>query len=190
MKPRRIGLFGGTFDPVHMGHLILAERAADELKLDRVLFVPARVSPFKTGSIPADGAVRLLMLRAAVRGNRRFAVSDLELRRPGPSYTIDTIERLPAGDRLFLLVGADALAGLPRWRRPRDLAGRVTFAVFRRPGQARRRSPSYARAVEVRSPLLEISSTEIRARIRRGASVRYLVPDAVERILRRRGLYR
>ncbi len=192
-RGRRLGLFGGSFDPVHWGHLVLAERAAEDLGLDRILFVPARVNPHKTGTPPAPPSARLAMLRAAVRGNPRFAVSGVELERRGPSYTIDTVDKLNpgAGGTLYLLLGSDAFAGLSGWKRPGELGERVVFGVFGRPGAPDGAPPREAkRVVRLHSPRIEISSTEIRRRVREGRSIRYLVPDSVAAIIRKRNLYK
>jgi nicotinate-nucleotide adenylyltransferase len=205
----RIVLFGGTFDPVHTGHLAMAEAAREALRADRVVFVPCRVSPFKRGAQAAPARDRLAMVRLAVRGNPRFGVSDIELRRPGPSYTFDTVERLrrsmpSKGERIewFLLLGADALAGLPRWREARRLVTRARVAAVGRAGWpkaallralARAFGPRVARGIERRwidAPRLDIAAQDLRRRVRAGRSVRHLVPDAVERYMRRRGLYR
>lgn len=192
MGSKRIGLFGGSFDPVHLGHLILAETAAEQLRLERLYFIPAAVSPLKTRSPLASGRDRLAMIRAAIRGHRVFDALDLEIRRKGPSYTIDTVAALSEGTsaKIFFLIGADALSDLARWHRAKELARRVTFAVFRRPGATGTRPPDWVRGrVEVKGPLIGISSTEIRERIRRGRSIRYLVPDAAMVVLAKRRLY-
>lgn len=193
MKRKRIGLFGGSFDPIHLGHLILAEIAAEQLKLDHVYFIPNAVSPLKTRAPLASGRDRLAMIRAAVRNHPKFKVLDVEIRRPPPSYTFDTVAALSGGAsaKMFFLIGADALSDLARWHRARELARRVTFAVFRRPGSAGVRPPAWVRRrVEVDGPLIDISSTAIRERVRRGKPIRYFVPDPVAALVGRKGLYR
>jgi nicotinate-nucleotide adenylyltransferase len=192
MAQKRIGLLGGSFDPIHFGHLILAQQAAEQLDLDKVWFVPASISPLKGRSPIASSKDRLAMIRAAIRGNPQFGVLDVEIRRPGPSFTIDTVESLSGGasDKLFFLIGADALLDLARWKRAEELARRVTFAAFRRPGSRGIRAPRWVRWVEVTGPLIDISSTDIRNRARLGRPVRYFTPDAVAAIVKRRGLYR
>lgn len=193
MKRQRIGLFGGSFDPIHHGHLILAQAAVDQLKLDRLYFVPNAVSPLKTRAPFASGSNRLAMIRAAVRNHPKFKVLDVEIRRPPPSYTFDTVAALSgdASGKMFFLIGADALSDLARWHRARELARRVTFAVFRRPGSAGVRPPAWVRRwVEVDGPLIDISSTAIRERVRRGKPIRYFVPDPVATLVGRKGLYR
>jgi len=189
----RYGLFGGSFNPIHVGHLILAERAAEELRLDKVLFVPNAVSPLKSAETYVSGRDRLAMVRAAIRGNRRFQALDDEIRRGGTSYTFDTVRALSdrTSAKLYFLIGTDAVADLDRWHRVRELARLVTFALFRRPGSLGAQPPPWTGGwVEVAAPLVEISSTEIRDRIRSGKSVRYLVSEGVAAILRKRRLYR
>ena len=189
---RRIGLFGGSFDPIHVGHLRMAKRAVEQLQLDKLYFIPNAVSPLKSAPPAASGRDRLAMIRAAIRGRPRFGVLDIEIRRKGASYTIDTVSALSGGpsDKMFFLIGADAFSDLARWRRARELARRVTFAVFRRPGSPGIRPPDWIRKwVEVRGPLNDVSSTEIRERIRQRKSIRRLVPDAAATLLRKRRLY-
>ncbi|MBI4566299.1 MAG: nicotinate (nicotinamide) nucleotide adenylyltransferase [Planctomycetes bacterium] len=189
---RRLGLFGGTFDPIHVGHLIIAESAAEALRLDRVLLIPAASNPLKRGkSAPAGD--RWSMVRAAIRGNPRLEACDLEIRRDGPSFMIDTVHRLEGLTfaKLFLIVGSDAVREIRRWRRARELVRRVTLAVVGRPGTERTAPPAFVpNWVRVPAPAMEISATEIRARVRRGRSIRYLVPEAVAAIIRKKQLYR
>jgi nicotinate-nucleotide adenylyltransferase len=192
----RLGVFGGTFDPPHLGHMALAEWAREELSLDRVLFVPAGAPPHKRGRrTPAAG--RVAMVRAAVRGNPAFGVSTLETRRAGPSYTVDTLRALAArhpGAELWLLVGGDMYASMHTWREIGAIARLARVAVALRPGAARPAPAAWARGgLGVRglaNPGLEISSSEVRSRARAGRSVRYLVPDAVARHIEAHGLYR
>jgi nicotinate-nucleotide adenylyltransferase len=192
MARQRVGLFGGSFDPIHLGHLVMAERAAEQLKLDRLYFIPNAASPLKSRPPAAPGRDRLAMVRAAIRAHPKFAVLDLELRRPPPSYAFDTVAAVggSTSGKLYFLIGTDALSDLGRWHRARELARRVTFAVVRRPGSPRIRPPAWAgRWVEVAAPAIDISSTDIRDRIRRRRSVRFLVPDGVRAIIRKRNLY-
>lgn len=186
-----VGVFGGSFDPVHLGHLIVAEAAADALALAQVRFVPARAQPFKAGRHAASPEARLAMLHLGLEGNPRFAADDCELRRAAPSYTVDTLRTLHdarPGDRLFLLVGADAAADLPHWRDPERIAELATVVVLTRPGEARPGHRFVTRRLDV--PAIDISATAVRARCRRGDSIRYLVPEAVRRYIADRGLYR
>lgn len=182
---RRIGVFGGTFDPVHVGHLAIALAALETVPLERVLFVPARHSPLKDAPV-ASAADRLAMLVAATRDEPRFVVSPLELEREGPSYTVDTLEALKGEGELFLILGSDALADLDRWRSPDRIRALATILVARRPQAPE--SGAHARTFD--APSLEISSHELRARAARGHSLRYLVPDEVWRHIERTGLYR
>jgi len=188
----RIGLFGGTFDPIHVGHLALAERAVEQLDLKTLYFVPNAISPLKTRAPRASGRDRLAMIRAAIKGNPRFKALDLEIRRRGPSFTIDTVAALSrrTSAKLYFLIGADALSDLARWHRAKELARRVTFAVFRRPGSPGIRPPAWVRSwVEVNGPLIDISSSDLRDRLLRGLSIRYLVPEGAAAVLKRRRLY-
>jgi nicotinate-nucleotide adenylyltransferase len=184
----RVGVFGGTFDPVHVGHLAIALAALESVPLDRVLFVPVRRSPLKDRDPIAGVADRLAMLEAAISGEPRFALSRVELERDGVSYTVDTLEALqPEGD-LFLILGGDALADLARWRRPDRIRELATLLVAARPGAPEPDPVHRARAFD--APQLDVSSRELRARAARGLSLRYLVPDAVWEHIRKRGLYK
>lgn len=187
----RIGIFGGTFDPPHLGHLIVAGDAHAALGLDRLLFIPSAIPPHKHATIRTPAELRLAMVRAATRGDSRFRVDDSELRRSGPSYTVDTLralrERLPRGE-MFLLVGADNLRDLPTWREPDRIVRLARLAVLSRGGDEGADSPFPFVAVPVTR--VDISATEIRRRVAAGRSIRYLVPDAARAIVEREGLYR
>lgn len=184
---RRVGVFGGTFDPVHVGHLAIALAAIEAVPLEEVVFVPARRSPLKDSAPVASEADRHTMLLRAVAGEPRFTVSRLELERDPPSYTLDTLEALRPRGELFLILGSDALADLPRWRSPERIRALATILVARRPG-APEPDGSLARAFD--APALDISSRELRARAARGRSLRYLVPDGVWQHIEHHGLYR
>ncbi len=192
-RPRvaRLGVFGGTFDPPHLGHLALAEWACDALGLTRVLFVPAARPPHKPAGALSASRHRVAMVRLAVRGNPRFAVSTLELEREGPSYTVDTLRALRAAHpraRLYLIVGADTLADIPHWHEADRVRRLATLAVAGRPGA---RAAGRGRGVvALDNPPLDIASRAVRARARRGQSVRYMVPDAVARYIAAHRLYR
>lgn len=196
----RVAVFGGSFNPIHVGHLIVAEEAAERLGLDRVIFVPAGQPPHKGAQGMAPAAARLEMVRRAIAGNPRFAASDVEVRRPGKSYTVETLEELrkglPEGTELFLVIGEDAAADLPGWREPRRILELARVVVASREGAARgavarlRRMMPGRRAPEVVPVRVEVSATDLRARIAAGRPVRYLVPDAARRVIARRGLYR
>lgn len=184
----RVGVFGGSFDPVHVGHLAIALAAVQSVPLDRVLFVPARRSPLKDRDPIAGVADRVAMLEAAISGENRFALSRVELERDGVSYTVDTLEALRSEGDLFLILGSDALAELSRWRRPDRIRELATLLVAARPGAPEPDPVHRARAFD--APRLDISSRELRARAARGMSLRYLVPDAVWEHITKRGLYR
>ena len=181
-----IGIYGGTFDPIHHAHLILAREAREQLQLAEVVFVPAARSPHKLDAPPTPAAVRLEMLRAALAGEPFFSIDERELRRAAPSYTIDTIEELTRANpkrKLFYLIGSDNLPRLETWHRIDDLRQLAEFVVLDRSGNAA--VSSYR---TIRRPI-DISATEIRKRVAEGRSIRYLVPPAVEEIIHRHHLY-
>lgn len=189
----RIGLYGGSFDPVHWGHLLVAHAALEELELDRLLFLPAAQSPFKPGSSPAAGSVRSRMLRVASAGEARFTVDETELRRGGVSYTIETVTAFSAtypAAELFWLIGADHVPTLPKWREADRLAGLVTFVVIPRPGQPDSNLPPPWRLVHLRGWPLKISSSELRRRVAEGKPITHLVPSGVAEIIGTEGCYR
>ena len=185
---KKIGIYGGTFDPIHHGHLILSRQACEELELDQLIFVPAALSPFKKDAPQASGELRLSMLRAAISRQEDFFAEDCELKRPPPSYSIDTVlqirEREPNAD-LFWLIGADNVDGLEKWHRIDALKKLVEFVVL-----DRGRSEEKVHEFRVVRRNVDISATEIRKRVASGRSIRYLVPQAVEEIIRREKLYR
>ena len=190
-----IGIYGGTFDPVHHGHLILARDAVEQLGLSQIIFVPAAVSPHKLVSAPgADGARRLAMLRAAIAGEPRFAVDPCELERAGPSYTVDTLldlrRRLPAGTALFYLIGEDNVPKLDTWHRAGELRSLATFVVFRRTDRPIPDRPVAEADFPVLERRVDLSATEIRKRVAAGRSIRYLVPESVAAIIEAESLYR
>jgi nicotinate-nucleotide adenylyltransferase len=182
----KIAIYGGTFDPVHHAHLILARDALETLGLDQVIFVPAAISPLKKAAPVASGESRLAMLRAAIKGEPKFALDDCELRRPLPSYTIDTVEavrRRNSNAVIYCLIGEDNVGSLTKWHRFTELKKKVQFVVLDRTGQR----PTHSYPVIDRK--FDISATEIRTRVASGRSIRYLVPPAVEKIIRREKLY-
>lgn len=196
----RVGILGGTFNPPHVGHLVCAQEAYVQLRLDLVMLIPAHTPPHKAVDDEPGAEHRLELCRCAVRGDERFAVSDIEIRRPGPSYTVDTLEELnlrnPDHD-LFLILGGDVAAGLARWREPDRVLSLATIAVAKRSGTARgsvdkalAALPGGERAQFFRMPRIAISSTIIRRRVRRGVPVRYLVPDGVSGYISEHSLYR
>ena len=184
---KKIGIFGGTFDPIHHGHLILAREALEALRLETIMFIPAAISPHKAGQQPTPGDARLAMVRAAIEGEASFAVDSLELERASPSYAFDTVTRLrqrESSAEFIFLVGEDNVARLPSWHRFAELEKQVQFVVLERSGPKREHPyPAIRRHVD-------ISATDIRNRVARGQSIRYLVPPAVEKIIRERQLYR
>lgn len=190
----KLGILGGTFDPPHIGHLIVAQDAYTALELDRILFIPAAVPPHKQGRDVTPAAVRMAMLEAAIAGDERFETRDLELRRPGPSYTVDTLRELRAADpdcALFLLIGADQYRALHTWKEPETICELAKLVVLRREGD------SYRASDQVRAPdrdlevtRIDVSSTEVRRRVAAGEPTRYLVPSGVGQIIEREGLYR
>jgi nicotinate-nucleotide adenylyltransferase len=187
---------GGTFDPIHVGHLRAAENAREGLGLDEVRFLPAQVPPHRAA--PATSARdRFAMVALATALHPRFVADDLELRREGPSYTVDTIARLRderPGDDLVLIVGSDTYPELSSWREHDRLFGMCTVAVVSRPDDGRpERAPAAAYAEGVRAvpgPGLAVSATDIRRRVKEGLSIRYLVPETVADYIAKRGLYR
>ena len=194
--PPALALFGGSFNPPHVGHLAVAEAAAEAAGLDRVVWMPAATNPHKRAATDvASPEHRLEMARLATAGNARFEVSDLEVRRGGASYTVDTVRQLQAEHpeaELALLLGGDSLAGFPTWHEADELLGRVRLVVYRRPGADEGDVPArvLARTTFVEAPPLDLSASLVRARLRAGRTVRYLVPDAVRAYVERHGLYR
>jgi nicotinate-nucleotide adenylyltransferase len=188
----RLGIFGGAFDPPHLGHLVAASDAAQALGLDRVVWVPSARHPFKHGRMGAEAALRLEMVRAAIAGDPRFAADGLELERAGPSYTVDTLRALQArhpAAELYFLTGADNLRELHLWREPDEVARLARLVVLSRAGEGVPGGARFAaRAVAVTR--VDVSSTEVRRRVQAGETIRYLVPDAVAALIERHGLYR
>lgn len=185
----RIGVFGGTFNPVHIGHLLLADAAREQLALDRVVFIPTSQPPHKTPRGLLPGAVRLEMLQLALKPHPAFVASDIELQRAGASYTIDTIRALRAQlpqAKLFLLVGADLLS--VRWAAWKELRALCTLAAARRPGAPKPKALPGLKWIDM--PQVDIASSEIRKRVAAGRSIRYLVPGVVARYIDARQLYR
>ncbi len=197
--PGSLGVFGGTFDPIHIAHLAVAESARDALGLERVLFIPVREPPHKPGQAVTDAGHRLAMVDLAIAGNPAFASSRIELDRPGPSYTAETLEALAAETPdLTLILSAEAFAGLPTWHEPRRVLGLARLAVTPRDGYpasdtgflAEQFPGVAARAVFLDGPRLRLSASELRDRAAAGRSLRYLVPDAVAAYIGDHGLYR
>jgi nicotinate-nucleotide adenylyltransferase len=189
---RRIGLFGGSFDPVHLGHLLVAEAAREELELDRVFFIPTARSPFKPDNEPAPDPVRAMMLRLALAGKNHCEVDEQEFHRGGVSYTVDTVrdyaKRFPASE-LFWLIGADNVAKLPEWHQATELAQLAQFVAIPRPGEMAVSFPAPFRGRMLTGILFGVSSSLIRARLKAGLSIDQLVPGAVAEVIRNNRLY-
>jgi nicotinate-nucleotide adenylyltransferase len=195
-----VGILGGTFNPPHLGHLVCAQEAYLQLELDRVMLMPACVPPHKPVEDEPGVEHRFELCRLAVQGDDRFSVSDLELARPGPSYTVDTLEELNSrepNNELFLIVGGDVAAGLPQWREPERVLGLATLAVASRRGTARASVENALRALRggerarfFQLPQIGVSSTIVRGRVRAAQPIRYIVPDPVAEYIARNRLYR
>ncbi|ODU00488.1 MAG: nicotinate (nicotinamide) nucleotide adenylyltransferase [Planctomycetes bacterium SCN 63-9] len=196
----KLGLFGGTFDPIHLGHLVLAEQCREACGLDRVWLVVAGEPPHKRGEGRTAASHRLEMARVAIAGNSGFEVSEIETNRPGPHYSVETLEAIRSQrpeDELFFLIGADSLVDLPMWREPERIARLATIVVVNRPG-IESADPSHvpdlgpgSRPVRfVTIPPIGIASSDLRRRMAEGRSVRYLIPRGVEAYIEAHGLYR
>jgi nicotinate-nucleotide adenylyltransferase len=188
----RIGLFGGTFDPPHTGHLIVASDAFEQLELDRLILIPSADPPHKRGKVHGSSRERLEMVRAAVRDDPRFEVDDLELDREGASYSVDTLRQMRTRHpdaELFFLVGADQMRELQSWREPEEVARLACLSVLTRDGErAPQDTPFRHRVVPVTR--IDLSATDIRRRVGEGRSIRYLVPEGVRELIEEFGLYR
>jgi nicotinate-nucleotide adenylyltransferase len=187
----RIGIFGGTFNPIHIGHLILAEEIREKLTLDTVIFVPTYLPPHKDTDDVAPAAHRLAMCTLAVRTNKYFAVSDIEIKRNGRSYTIDTVrefKRLYPRDELFFITGSDLLSYLDGWKDLKEIIAMVKFIVATRPGFPLDKIPNYIETISIRA--VDVSAFQIRECIKGKRSFRYLVSDAVYDYIVKHRLYR
>jgi nicotinate-nucleotide adenylyltransferase len=186
----KIGILGGTFNPVHIGHLILAEEAREKLGLERIVFVPAYLPPHKDNSDIAPASHRLNMVKLAIKGNKNFSVSDAEIRRDGKSYTIDTVrdfkKQYPNED-LYFIIGSDLLTYLDEWKDLSEIIKMVKFVAATRPGYPLEKIPSYISTIPIRA--VDISGFEIRNCVRNKKSFRYLVPDAVCKYILKKRLY-
>lgn len=195
----RIGILGGTFDPVHVGHLIVAEAVRDHLALDRIILIPARQSPLKAHHPGAGSADRMAMLERAIAGNQHYSISTREIERTGQSYTVDTLRALQSETRadLYFLMGFDQLRDLPAWREPEAILRLAQIVGMSRPDYpepdlsalAERYPAARERVTIVAVPLVALSSTEIRRRRAEGRSITFRVPRAVEEYIEERGLY-
>ncbi len=204
MTTRRIGIYGGSFDPIHLGHLLLAETCREQLRLDEVRLIPAHVSPFKTDQYPSDDKQRLEMLQLAVTGQDSFVVDPREVDRGGISYTVDTLRELHhefPDSEWFLLMGADSLIDFLKWKEPAEIGRLAWIIVVGRGGYADigwnvleglldRERFEQTRAMNIEMPLIELSSTELRQRAATGRSLRFRMPRAVEQYIHANQLYR
>lgn len=198
----RLALLGGTFDPVHLGHLLLAEVARDQLRLDRVLFVPAGDPPHKQEKLKSAACHRRAMTGLAIAANECFELSPVDLERPGPHYSTDTVRLIRSsygvsGEDCFFAIGADSLEDLPTWHRPDELIRLCRLAIAPRPdyrpdmAALERLLPGLSARLDwLHMPALGISSTDIRLRARQGRTIRYLVPESVRQYIEQYGLYR
>ncbi|MCM8780914.1 MAG: nicotinate-nucleotide adenylyltransferase [Candidatus Omnitrophica bacterium] len=187
----KVGILGGTFNPIHIGHLILAEEVREKLDLDRIIFVPAYLPPHKDSSCVISADHRYAMVRLAIRNNKNFSVSDIEIKRDGLSYTIDTIRELKkiyAKDELYFIIGSDLLNYLGEWKDLDDIMGMVKFVVATRPGYPLDKIPSHISKISIRA--VDISAYQIRQAIRENKSFRYLVPEAVFNYINKKKLYK
>ncbi len=195
----KLGIFGGTFDPPHWGHLILAEAAREQLQLDQVLWLVAGQSPLKQTQPISPATVRAEMVQAAIADNPNFALSRIDLDRPPPHYTVDSLKLLrhefPAAEFYFLM-GEDSLRDIPRWRNPEELISLTRLVVAERPGveadlrDVETRAPGISKRVQrIDAPLIALAASDIRRRIREGRTVRYRLPPEVYRIIEREQLY-
>ena len=191
---KRIGIFGGTFNPPHLGHLIVAEHVRSLLSLDRVYFIPSYISPHKRKGEEVLASDRLTMVRLAVKTNKAFACSDIEIKQKGTSYTYRTVESFhktfPEA-RLILLIGADNFGEFGSWKYPERICDKASLVVMSRPVEVKTVGTQFADVAKfVDVPAIEISATEIRSRIKKGKSIRYLIPENVYRYIMEHDIYR
>jgi nicotinate-nucleotide adenylyltransferase len=198
---KRVGIMGGTFDPIHLGHLVVANEALNIYKLDEIIFVPAGNPPHKIGII-ADCNDRYLMTVLATMSNDKFIVSDIEIRKTDKSYSLDTLKelhRIYSDTEFYFITGTDAVTDLPNWHEPRELLKLCKFIAVSRPGmdkesvelkieEIRKDLNGYIDLLQI--PMLQISSTEIRERFKKGISAKYLLPESVEQYITKNNLYR
>lgn len=198
----KIGIMGGTFNPIHYGHLILSEYIRNEANLDKIIFIPTGIPPHKETSNLLDGRIRLEMVDLAIASNPNFLSSDIEIRRAKMTYTIDTLlelEDLYKDCQLYMIIGADTLMSLTTWKNYPYLLSRVNFIVADRKGlstvdifdEIKRLNNRYKAKIDsIQSPVIDISSTSIRSRVKKGLSIKYLLPEAVEDYILKNNLYR
>jgi len=187
----KIGILGGTFNPIHIGHLILAEEAREKLELDKVIFVPTYLPPHKDNSDIAPANARMAMVKLAIKGNRYFLTSDLEIKRDGRSYTVDTLrefKKIYPQDELCFIIGSDLLKYLEEWKDLDEVIKIVKFIVATRPGYPLEKIPSHISTVPIRA--VDVSGFEVRRAIKENRSFRYLAPEAVVKYINQKRLYR
>lgn len=187
----KIGILGGTFNPIHLGHLIMAEEVLQKIGLQRIIFVPANFPPHKEDGEIIKASLRLKMLRLAIKNNPCFAVSDIEIKRGGDSYTIDTIKefrKIFSGDELHFIIGSDLVKYLDEWKDIKDIIAKVSFIAATRPGFPLQNLPAYIARIDIRA--VDISAFEIRRCIKEKRSFRYLVPDVVRQYIIKKRLYK
>jgi nicotinate-nucleotide adenylyltransferase len=192
---KRIGILGGTFDPIHLGHLVMAEQVREKLRLNQVIFIPSANPPHKTERKLSPAGDRFQMTRLGVDGNSKFLVSDLELKRRGLSYTIDTLKQLKKlypGQEIYFLTGSDVLDEIQTWREPEQIYVQAKVVIAIRPGFDRFDPENRFAKKSIIVPIIgiDVSSSQIRAKVRKGESIRYLVPIKVEEYINRKKLYR
>lgn len=198
----KTGIIGGTFDPIHLGHLAMAESVREIFELNEVLFIPSARPPHKTEKRVSQEAHRLMMTYLAIKSNPYFQLSAVEIMREGPSYTLDTVNELNKkfgkGMELFFMIGTDQLAELPTWYKSKELVSKVHFIAVTRPGASFDMAAIeefFGESImthihQITTPGLEISSTDIRERVKLGRSIKYLVPEVVEEYIKKERLYR
>ncbi|KPL00943.1 MAG: hypothetical protein AMJ91_02475 [candidate division Zixibacteria bacterium SM23_73_3] len=195
VRPKKIGILGGTFDPIHLGHLVLAEQVKEKLGLDQVIFIPCFSPPHKTRRKLSPAKDRYCMTKLALKDNPFFSVSDTELKRKGVSYTIDTLRQLKIlfpDSEIYFLTGSDVLNEICTWKDPEKIFGLTKFVIATRPGFDEFDSKNHfaKKSTIVRITGMDISSSQIRERVKKGRTIKYLVPDKVEEYIREKKLYR
>lgn len=187
----KIGILGGTFNPIHVGHLILAEEVLQKIGLSKIIFIPTNLPPHKDNGQVISATHRMKMLRLAIRGNPHFGVSDIEIKRGGRSYTIDTLKELKkiySGDELYFIIGSDLINYLDDWKDLKEIIAMVKFIVATRPGYSLQNLPDYMTTINICA--VDISAFGIRQCIKENRSFRYLVTEAVRHYILKKGLYR
>ena len=194
-QKKKIGILGGTFDPIHLGHLVLAEQVKERLKLDQVIFIPCLRSPHKTRQRLSPAKVRFRMTQLAVEGNPSFSVSDIELKRKGLSYTVDTLRELKElhpRSQVYFLTGSDVVHELDAWKHPEQIFRLAKVVIATRPGfdDFDRRNRFAKKSIVAPITGIDVSSSEIRRRVKKGKSIKYLIPSRVEDYIKKKKLYR